>query len=104
MIGLQHMMHDIYHMRSKIVHGDEISTQFKLEKKSLEMKQVVEILEHVSRNSIMIFLKLLKEYESRDIIHRNIEAAIFDSEVRSNISHIIESSKYIDLKFLEELT
>ena len=103
MVGLQRMMHDIYHMRSKIVHGDEIPAQFKLEKKSLEMKQAVEILEHVSRNSIMTFLELLKKYESRDIIHRNIEVAIFDSKVRSEISHVIESSKYIDLKFLEEL-
>ena len=103
MVGLQRMMHDIYNMRSKIVHGDEIPQQIKLEKKSLEMRQAVAILEHVSRNSIMIFLELLEEYGSRNIIHRNIEAAIFDSEVRSKISHVIESSEYIDLKFLEEL-
>ena len=103
MVGLQRMMHDIYNMRSKIVHGDEIPPQIKLEKKSLEMRQAVAILEHVSRNSIMIFLELLEEYGSRNIIHRNIEAAIFDSEVRSKISHVIESSEYIDLKFLEEL-
>ena len=103
MVGLQRMMHDIYNMRSKIVHGDEIPSQIRLEKKSLEMRQAVTILEHVSRNSIMIFLELLEEYGSRNIIHQNIEAAIFDSEVRSKISHVIESSEYIDLKFLEEL-
>ena len=104
MAGLQRMMYDIYNMRSRIVHGDEIPTQIKLEKKSLEMKQAVEILEHVSRNSIMIFLELLEEYGPRDIIHRNIEVAIFDSEARSKISDVIKSSEYIDLKFLEELT
>ena len=103
MAGLQRMMYDIYNMRSRIVHGDEIPTQIKLEKKSLEMRQAVEILEHVSRNSIMIFLELLEEYGPRDIIHRNIEAAIFDSEARSKISDVIKSSEYIDLKFLEEL-
>ena len=104
MAGLQRMMYDIYNMRSKIVHGDEIPPQIKLEKKSLEMGQAVEILEHVSRNSIMIFLELLEEYESKGTIHKNIEAAIFDSEAKSEISHVIESSEYIDLKFLEELT
>ena len=66
--------------------------------------QAVEILEHVSRNSIMIFLELLEKYESRDIIHRSIETAIFDSEAKSKISHVIEFSEYIDLKFLEKLT
>ena len=40
----------------------------------------------------------------RDIIHKNIEAIMFDSETKSKISHVIESSEYIDLKFLEKLT
>ena len=52
----------------------------------------------------MIFLELFNEYESRKAIHENIEAAILDDKIRSKISKIIKSSKYIDLKFLEELT
>ena len=51
----------------------------------------------------MIFLELLEKYGSKDTIHRNIEAAIFDSGIRAEISQVIESSEYIDLKFLEEL-
>lgn len=103
MIGLQNLMQEIYNMRSKIVHGDNVPQQIKLKNKSLETTQAVSILEQVSRNSIMIFLELLEKYESKDIIHQNIEAAIFDNNIRSEFYTAITSSKYVNLKFLEEL-
>lgn len=102
-IKLQQMMHKIYNMRSKIVHGDKILNQIKFDGKSLETHMAVEVLERISRNSIMIFFELLEHYEKKEDIHRDIEDAIFDNEIRLKLSKIIRSSKYINLKFLKEI-
>ena len=102
-INLQRMMHKIYDMRIRIVHGGKIPKQIKLERKSLEMVRAVELLERISRNSIMIFFELLEHYGKKEDIHRDIENAIFDDVARLKLSKIIRSSKYINSKFLKEI-
>lgn len=100
-ISLQQMMHKIYNMRSRIVHGDDIPKQIEFNEKLLKIPVAVEVLEHISRNSIMIFFELLEHYGTKEGIHRDIESAIFDNKIRLKLSKIIKSSKYINLKFLK---
>ncbi len=74
---IQEFILQIYNLRSKIVHGDEIPPII-INDKKIDLDVCLKYLEKISRNSIKIILHLLDDFDSKDELHKTIDNSIFD--------------------------
>ena len=78
-------MLQIYNLRSKIIHGD-IIPPIELDGKVIgseeNMGQCLKILEKISRDSIKLFLQLIKDYKNKEELHKTIDDSIYDPKLQ----------------------
>jgi hypothetical protein len=105
-INLQDFMSQIYNIRSKVVHGDVVPEKIEIgsEKIIMSKEQSLKILEEITRNSIKIFLSIIKIHDSKEEIQNEIDRSIHDPIIRSGYSKLIKKMPYINLSFLDKLT
>ena len=89
---IQDFILQIYDMRSKIVHGDDVPDII-IDDKKIEMYVILNKLEQISRNSIKIFLQLINNFDSKEDLHKNIDESIYDLLKQKKFKRIFNKSK-----------
>ena len=95
---LQKFILQTYDLRSKIVHGDELP-DIELNKKIIDLRNVNEKLEKISRDSIKVFLTLIENVENKEEIHNEIDKSIFDPIIQNKFSGIVKRLDLIPTSF-----
>ncbi len=90
-IAIQEFILQIYNLRSKIIHGDQIPPVI-INGHEIDLDSCLINLEKISRNSIKSFLDFIKEFKSKEELHKMIDNSIYEL-----------SSQEIFLKSFKEL-
>jgi hypothetical protein len=91
-ILIQNFILQIYNLRSKIVHGDDIP-QIKVNNKEVDLDSCLKMLEQISRYSIKIFLQLLNNFNNKEEIHQMLDNSIYDMSLQKNMLKILKKLK-----------
>lgn len=89
---LQEFILQIYDLRSKIVHGDELP-KIELDGKEIDLDYCIQNLEKIARNSIHIFLELMNNFDSKEKLHKMIDNSIYDPSLQRSFANILKKLK-----------
>jgi len=88
-MDIQDFILEIYNLRSKIIHGDEIPL-IEVHHKKIELETCLKNLEMIARNSIKLFLKLINNFESKEKLHEMIDYSIYDPNLQKTFSKVFK--------------
>ena len=100
---LQKLMYHIYDLRSRIVHGDEVPEIIGDDEYSIEKDSAMYVLEEISRNSIKIFLTMIKNFNNYSSIQKEIQNSIYDAKSKQIISKYKQKTPFAEFSFMKTL-
>lgn len=89
---LQEFILQIYDLRSKIVHGDELP-KIELDGKEIDLNYCIENLEKIARNSIHIFLDLINDFDTKEELHKMIDKSIYNPSLQRSFPKLLKKLK-----------
>ena len=91
-ILLKNFILGVYHVRSRIVHGND-PPPITIDGHELEFEKYLYHLENIVRNSIKFFLYLILEYGTKEQVYKNINDSIYDPSIQKKFLHISKKLK-----------
>jgi len=84
-ITLQEFILQIYNLRSKIIHGDDIPA-IEIDDKEIHLDDCLKILENIARISIKLFLQLINDFKTKEELHQMLDNSIYDIDSQKTFS------------------
>lgn len=96
---LQEFILQIYDLRSKIVHGDELPP-INLGGKDIDLENSIKNLEKIGRTSIKIFLNLINNFDTKEELHKFIDDSIYNPTKPKLLSQVFNKSKFSEINLI----